>query len=173
MAHRIQPHGYLRRVLAPDEEIIFLERQHPLFLFGRIFWWLLATLAVVAVVGAMQLGSANPALMPLYGFVLIPLIGWWWQHLVWSNHMYVMTDRRVMQLSGVLNKEVVDSLIDKLNDVKTDQSLLGRMFGYGDIEILTANEGGNNVFRHIGRPLEFKRALLEAKDMLHENGTRD
>ena len=38
----------------------------------------------------------------------------------------------------------------KVNDVKMEQSFLGRLLGYGDIEILTASELGVNLFRRIG-----------------------
>ncbi len=40
------------------------------------------------------------------------------------------------------------------------------MFDYGDIEILTASEVGANVFRSIGGPIEFKTAMLNAKEKL-------
>lgn len=46
----------------------------------------------------------------------------------------MMTNHRVIQVKGVFGKEIADSVLDKLNDVKTDQTLLGRIFGYGDIE---------------------------------------
>ena len=81
-----------------------------------------------------------------------------------GNQMHVITDRRVIQMRGVLNKEVSDSILDKLNDVKTDQSFLGRMFGYGDIEILTASDQGVNMLSMINDPLGFKRAMLNAKE---------
>jgi hypothetical protein len=40
-----------------------------------------------------------------------------------------------------------------VNDVKLSQSFWGRLFDYGDIEILTASEVGANVFRSIGDPI--------------------
>ncbi len=49
-------------------------------------------------------------------------------------------------------------------------SALGRMFGYGDIEILTASELGVNKFRHIENPVRFKTALLNAKTLLEQEG---
>jgi hypothetical protein len=51
---------------------------------------------------------------------------------------------------------------------------LGRFFGYGDIEILTASELGVNLFHQIAEPVEFKTAMLNAKEKLgfDEMGTR-
>jgi hypothetical protein len=56
--------------------------------------------------------------------------------------------------------------LEKVNDVKMSQSFLGRMFDYGDIEILTASELGVNKFTHIGRPIQYKTAMINAKEKL-------
>jgi hypothetical protein len=53
-----------------------------------------------------------------------------------------------------------------VNDIKMDQSAFGRMFGYGDIEILTASELGVNLFKKIDNPVKFKSALINAKEYL-------
>jgi hypothetical protein len=50
------------------------------------------------------------------------------------------------------------------------QSFWGRLFDYGDIEILTASEVGANVFRSIGQPIKFKTAMLNAKERLGFEG---
>ncbi len=166
----IEPHGYLRKVLTPGETVLFIVRQHGIFLFGRIFLWL--GLALVIAVGVAGIGVSSGNTQVSWGLILmiVPLFAIWWHFLAWSNHGYILTDRRVIQMHGVFNKEVVDSLLEKLNDIKTDQTLFGRMFNYGDVEILTANEVGNNVFRHIARPLEFKTAMLGAKQKLEASG---
>jgi uncharacterized membrane protein YdbT with pleckstrin-like domain len=78
----------------------------------------------------------------------------------------VVTNRRVIQIIGVFNKNVTDSSLEKVNDVKMVQSFWGRLFGYGDIEILTASEMGVNRFTQIGRPIRFKTAMLDAKGRL-------
>ncbi len=50
--------------------------------------------------------------------------------------------------------------------MKLEQSFLGRLLDYGDVEILTASELGVNLFRQIGRPNRFKTAMLNAKEKL-------
>jgi hypothetical protein len=44
-----------------------------------------------------------------------------------------------------------------------EQSVLGRLFNFGDLEILTASELGVNRFTRIGNPIRFKTAMLNAK----------
>lgn len=71
-----------------------------------------------------------------------------------------------MQVAGVFNKSVTDSSLEKVNDVKMVQSAMGRVFEYGDIQILTASELGVNLFKRIGEPVIFKTVMLNAKEKL-------
>lgn len=74
-----------------------------------------------------------------------------------------------MQITGVINKNIIDSSLEKVNDVKMAQSVFGRIFDYGDIEILTASELGVNLFRQIDNPILFKTAMLNAKAALENS----
>ena len=49
------------------------------------------------------------------------------------------------------------------------QSAFGRIFNYGDIEILTASELGVNLFKRIDEPIHFKTAMLNAKEALESS----
>ena len=46
------------------------------------------------------------------------------------------------------------------------QSFFGRIFDFGDIEIMTASELGINKFTTIAKPIQFKTAMLDAKERL-------
>jgi len=92
-------------------------------------------------------------------------------YLRWRNDQYMVTDRRVLQLKGVINKRVIDSSLEKINDVELQQSMFGRMFDYGSIEILTASEEAINRMDSIAHPLEFKRAMQDAR--AHYDGYLD
>jgi uncharacterized membrane protein YdbT with pleckstrin-like domain len=106
-------------------------------------------------------------MVPLaYLLLLLPLLSLLQNVIIWTSRQYVVTDWRVIQVSGVFSKEVTDSSLEKVNDVKLDQSFLGRLFDYGDLEILTASELGVNRFTHVGQPVHLKTAMLNAKDKL-------
>ncbi|WP_339933609.1 PH domain-containing protein [uncultured Brevundimonas sp.] len=170
MAKVIRATGYLKKLLTGDERVLFVARRHWLVRIFKTFWWALTFVLMVA--GAAYVYTRSPAddlrWAWIAGAALVPLGGWIWEHLVWRNQMYVMTDWRVLQMDGVLAKTVADTMLEKLNDVKTEQSLLGRIFNYGDILILTASEQGANTFKTIAGPLRFKRTMLEAKEALEE-----
>lgn len=164
---------YLNHLLGEREKIILVTHQHW-FQLARAM--LLEIVMIILIAAAVLLVYTFLAFNPivLLGFVLllIPLGGILRDSLAWSNHKYVITSHRVIQVFGVFNKNVTDSSLDKVNDVQMDQSILGRVFNFGDIEILTASELGINRFTFIDNPVHFKTAMLDAKYEL-EQGSRN
>lgn len=156
--------SYVQGLLGQNERIVLATRQHWFVLFSNIVLEIVLTL--VLIVGVSAAATVNP--LAGFGFilVLVPLIGMLRDILIWRNREYIVTNRRVIQINGVFSKDVVDSSLEKVNDVKMNQSFFGRMFGYGDIEILTASETGDNLFRRIGDPIKFKTAMLNSKEKL-------
>ena len=161
--------NYVQSMLGENERIVLVTRQHWFVLFSAILAEIIITLLLIAAV------SVATFFFPLaaFGFVLVivPLISMLRDILIWSNHEYLVTNRRVIQISGIFNKNVVDSSLEKVNDVKMTQSFLGRLFDFGDVEILTASEIGVNLFKRIGDPVKFKTAMLNAKEKLGYEGT--
>ncbi len=161
--------NYVQSMLGENERIVLVTRQHWFVLFSAILAEITITLLLIAAV------SVATFFFPLaaFGFVLVivPLISMLRDILIWSNHEYLVTNRRVIQISGIFNKNVVDSSLEKVNDVKMTQSFFGRLFDYGDVEILTASEIGVNLFKRIGDPVKFKTAMLNAKEKLGYEGT--
>ena len=156
--------NYVRDLMGENERILLVTRQHSFVLLSTIFVEIV--LIGLLIVGITLLAAIYPIAFYGYVLVLVPLIGMIRDILIWSNRQYIVTNRRVIQVSGVLSKSVVDSSLEKVNDVKMSQSFFGRLFNYGDIEILTASELGVNLFKHIGDPVGFKTAMLNAKEEL-------
>lgn len=153
---------YLAQLLSDNEKIILVTRRHWLFLLGQIAPELaLILLVLVAVSAAWITWTAAAALG--YLLLILPLISLGRDIWIWQSHKHVVTNRRVIHMEGVFSKNVTDSSLEKVNDVKMEQSALGRMFDYGDIEILTASEYGVNRFTRIAKPIDLKTAMLNAK----------
>ncbi len=155
---------YIQGLLGQNERILLVTRQHWFILLSSILLEIL--LIVLLVAGFTALTVIYPLAAIGFVLVLVPLAGMLRDILIWYNREYIVTNRRVVQISGVFSKDVVDSSLEKVNDVKMSQSFFGRMFDYGDIEILTASELGVNLFKRIGDPVKFKTAMLNAKEKL-------
>ena len=158
---------YLSQMLGKGEKQQFMTRQHWLILLGHISPELaLIILIIVAVSATWITWSAAGWLALGYFFVILPLISLIRDVLIWQSNKHIVTNRRVLHMSGMISKNVIDSSLEKVNDVKMTQSIMGRLFDYGNIEILTASELGINRFSHIAKPIQLKTAMLNAKAKL-------
>jgi uncharacterized membrane protein YdbT with pleckstrin-like domain len=160
---------YIENMLGENERIVLVTRQHGFVLFSSIIAEIVVALIVLVALSALTM--FNP--LAAFGFllILVPLAIMTRDILAWSNRQYIVTNRRVIQISGIFNKDVFDSSLEKVNDVKMTQSFFGRLFDYGDVEIMTASETGDNLFKRIGDPVKFKTAMLNAKEKLGYEGT--
>jgi uncharacterized membrane protein YdbT with pleckstrin-like domain len=161
---------YLQRMLGEHEQVILVTRKHWFVLFQATVFEIFVTAVIIAAVAATYAFLWQNAVV-LLGLILviIPIVSLMRDVLAWSNHTFVVTNRRVIQISGMFNKNVIDSSLEKVNDVKMVQSFFGRLFNFGDVEILTASELGVNLFRKIANPVQFKTAMLNAKEHLERN----
>jgi uncharacterized membrane protein YdbT with pleckstrin-like domain len=161
--------SYLESMLGENEKIILTARQHWFILLRSIFLEIVLILLIfAATITASVYFAPYIALIIAIGFavLLLPIATMTIDLLKWTNKQYIVTNHRVIQISGVFNKDVIDSSLEKVNDVKMTQSSLGRIFDYGDIEILTASELGINQFKRIESPVRYKIAMLNAKSKL-------
>ncbi|MBE0698610.1 MAG: PH domain-containing protein [Anaerolineaceae bacterium] len=160
---------YLQNLLGNREKILLVTHQHWFVLLRNILFELLLIIAtLIAVTLVMMIWLPLPTAALGYMLLIIPVVSLIKDTLIWRNHKYVVTSRRVIQIFGLLNKNVTDSSLEKVNDVKMEQSALGRMFNFGDIEILTASELGINRFTFIGDPIRFKTEMINAKFELEQ-----
>lgn len=158
--------SYADSLLATGERIQHRERQH---------WLVLVWGARLPIVG-MLLGLVLLIVSSAVGDPLRQVIFWAgtvlfvgglaflvWATMRYLNQEYVLTNRRVIEVQGVVNKRSTDSSLEKINDAILTQSIFGRLFGFGDLEVLTASEAGIEVFRMIVNPIQFKKAMMDAK----------
>jgi uncharacterized membrane protein YdbT with pleckstrin-like domain len=167
--HVLRP--YRESLLAAGERTALITRPHPFtFLFGAVRGGFLALLFLAAALAVEQLHvlpaslaqfSRAITIVLLVGFVLsvISALAAW---LRWRNHEIVVTDRRVIRIVGFLSKEVIDYSLDAITDMRLRQSWVGRIFDYGDVDILTASEvtaRSPHTFPVVKGPIAFMHAV--------------
>jgi uncharacterized membrane protein YdbT with pleckstrin-like domain len=163
--------GNVETLIGKNEKIIIKTRRHWMVMAGSIVGNLMIVLVITVIgVGLIASGVAAPIAGPLgllaLILLLIPAALFIRDYLNWWNEEYLITNRRVIQAEGTVNKHVIDSSLEKVNDVVLDQSFLGRMLDYGDVEILTASEIGVNKLHTIAHPVKFKTEMLNQKEAL-------
>ncbi|HEC36560.1 MAG TPA: PH domain-containing protein [Anaerolineae bacterium] len=157
--------SYVERLLAQDERVVFVTRQHWLTLLPAI----LVDVGLAIVITALSVGGyvlSPPFTLLGLLFLLAPLGHFLTRFTSWRNEQYIVTNRRVMEIRGTFRKYVSDSSLEKVNDVVMEQSALGRLLDYGHVRIITGSDIGVNSFRHIAHPIRFKTAMLDQKAYL-------
>jgi len=168
--------SYADSLMAKDEQVLYRGRQHwlaPVSDALRPIVLVLAGLVILFLAVFIkadgffwQIMAGLSAILLVVGLVWIAIV-----YLTWRNEEYVITTRRVLKIEGVLDKKSGDSSLDKINDAVLKQGLLARMLHYGDLEILTANEEGIDRYEMLAHVVDFKKAMLNAKNQL-EDGIR-
>jgi len=165
--------SYADKLLGEHEKILMVARQHWFTFLQAILVEILFIVVILVIVTVLLVLLPSYKIIALgYFLLLIPFVGMARDYVDWSSRQYIVTNFRVIQLSGIVNKNVIDSALEKVNDVMMKQSFFGRIFNFGDVEILTASELAPNLFRHIGNPVHFKTTMLDAKERLEHEGSR-
>ncbi len=165
--------SYADSLLARDEQILYRARQHWLAPLSDARNAILVLLVGV-VLALIEHQVLHWSQFIVYAGLLLALVGLIWIAIIfatWRAQGYFVTNRRVMKLEGLLDKKVADSSLDKINDAVLDQGILARMFHYGNLKILTANEDDVDQYQMLAHVVEFKKAMLNAKNAL-EDGYR-
>jgi hypothetical protein len=163
--------SYADGLLATGERITHRAKQHPFIFVWGARW---AVLAVIIAGLSLWLSSnfeptgTSGGIRSLLGVLTIVLfIGgiavFVWTALRYVNQEYVLTNRRVIQVEGVLNRSSTDSSLEKINDAVLSQSVFGRMLDFGDLTVLTASESAIDKMKMLRGPVRFKKAMLDAK----------
>ena len=158
-------------LLATDERVLLVKQRHWLTFIeaGR---WFAAAIGIGIVIAALNQGVPDSGVAsPLstllswvfWLFVLIGVLGLGWFFLVWRVERYLVTTRRVIEAGGVINKYTRDTSLSAITDMIVGHPWLGRIFGYGEIDLLTASEVGTSKIRFLPEADGFKKALLDAR----------
>jgi len=79
---------------------------------------------------------------------------------------FVITNKRVIMKTGFISRKTFEMNLQKIESVNVDQSLFGRLFGFGTVTIIGTG-GSRESFSDISTPLMFRRKFQEM-DMILE-----
>jgi uncharacterized membrane protein YdbT with pleckstrin-like domain len=145
---------YLQRVLQPGETVIHESRLHPLIFLPALF---LLAIAVALFVASMQFtGDVKIGLEAAAAiFAVFAIASWARAAIRRATTELAVTDRRVIYKAGLLARHTLEMNRSKVESVDVDQSILGRIFGFGTI-IVRGTGGSLEPIRMISDPLTFR-----------------
>ena len=169
--------NYIDSLLASGEHIVRRSHQHWFVFIANARY---AVLALVIAFAASVFGiaaSISGTLWTILSWAVLALFVFGLASVAWTvvryrSEEYLITNRRLMHSQGVINKKTTDSSLEKINDAILTESIFGRMFGFGDLDVLTASEEGIEKLRMLRDAKSFKKAMIEAKHELELELTR-
>ncbi len=149
--------SYLTKTLGRDEQILVRAQLHKLVYFPSVFF---IFFGLVALIAGIEL-TRQMAIFVILEFVgvfmfLIGLID------VWRNKCREMvgTSKRVIDKRGIFSFQTAELRNDKIESVSVDQTVWGRIFGFGDVRF-SGTGTTRIVFRTIANPVQTKIAFEE------------
>jgi uncharacterized membrane protein YdbT with pleckstrin-like domain len=149
--------AYVHSVLQPGETLKAV---------GRLHWvsylkaFALAAIAAVMVLYGLHEQTEIGRVAAYVGWVvlavaLVLFLGAWARK--WMTELSV-TDHRVIYKTGFVRRHTVEMNMDKVETVNVDQSIWGRILGYGTIHVLGTGQGIEGL-RRIAAPLRLRNAI--------------
>ena len=100
-------------------------------------------------------------LLLLFGLGLILLL---WAWLICRTTELAITNKRIISKSGIIRRSTMELRLDKIESIKVDQGLLGRMLNFGSITI-SGTGGDKTPIESIADPLQFQKHFMSAVDL--------
>jgi uncharacterized membrane protein YdbT with pleckstrin-like domain len=150
------PVRYVRKVLQPGETIVYSTKLHWV-----IYWWaiFLIILCIIAAVSAWYTADNQNLSLALFIAAIIFAFLSLYSAAVkfikqWTTELAV-TDRRVIFKERLIARRTIEMNRSRVESVDVDQSILGRLLGYGTIT-LRGTGGTGEPMPNIDDPLTFR-----------------
>lgn len=149
---------YIDEILQPGEKVLYSTNAHWIFYWQAIVAWIVA-LALVVASGMTTVDGLR--LTCLAAAAVVGLAALYWTIAAWFHRWTTETDvtnLRVVHKTGFIKRRTFEMSLDKVESVDVNQSILGRIFNYGDVTIRGVGEGFE-VIKTIASPLAFRSSI--------------
>jgi uncharacterized membrane protein YdbT with pleckstrin-like domain len=148
--------SYVEGSLVPSERIVYRAHLHwNIFLAGALTF-------ILFTAGALILASYDPTqqgvALVIFLVGLLPLIA---VYVRYRCSEFAVTDKRVLIKTGIIRRQTMETLLNKVENISVQQSLLGRLLNFGTIQV-TGTGSTRETFANIAAPLEFRKQVQAA-----------
>lgn len=140
-----------------------LQKGENILLVTYSSWTLLILPVLIALAGIVA--SYFIGFIDRYGWIaaVLGILYFLWKYFDWKVNIWVVTNFRVVDESGLVSHHAKESPLDKINNVSYDMSPMGRLFNYGHVEIQTAAEVGATDYFNVNHPRRLKDTITAAQ----------
>jgi uncharacterized membrane protein YdbT with pleckstrin-like domain len=140
--------SYIDENLLPNEHVVYRADLHWI-IFARAILVLVVGLVLVFVP---RIAQASVVALLLGVVMLVP------PFVAYRTTELGVTNKRVIVKTGLVRRRTLELLLRQVEAILVDQSLLGRLFGFGSIT-LTGTGGVREIFHRVRDPLELRRRI--------------
>lgn len=156
---RPKPEAYL----LPSERRVLRCRRHWVILVPSV----VRTVAIVGLVFWLSTlipsdGDAATVVASVLWYAAVAAVLWlavqtadWWDDII------MITDERIMNVTGLLASRMKDTPISKITDRDIQHSLIGNLLGYGTIIIESAGHKSMQRLRYVPQPMTVYEAIVK------------
>jgi len=128
----------------------------------RVFGDLSFGFAAIIVVGVLYLTGFTANIGGLILLLMLFAVGVAIYQLVDFYYTQIfLTDRRIFRVSGLLTRQVATMPLIALTDIRYEQTVLGRLFGYGHFHVESAGqEQALGSLHFVAQPARFYRIVM-------------
>jgi uncharacterized membrane protein YdbT with pleckstrin-like domain len=150
---------YIDDILQPGEKVLYSTNAHWVFFGPAILLWILAA-ALLALSGVAAL--AGPLMLVCWALAgIVGIIALYKTVTAWFHRWTTETDvtnLRVVHKTGFISRKTFEMSLDKVESVDVTQSIMGRIFDFGDVTIMGVGEGKETITT-IASPLAFRNSI--------------
>jgi uncharacterized membrane protein YdbT with pleckstrin-like domain len=150
---------YIDDNLQPDEKVLYSTNAHWIFFLPAIAGWIVAV-ALFVLSGLAPAGS--PLIMVCWALAaIVAIFALYKTATAWFHRWTTETDvttLRVVHKEGFISRKTFEMSLDKVESVDVNQTILGRIFDYGDVMVRGVGEGDKEI-KTIASPLAFRNAI--------------
>lgn len=151
--------SYIQQNLMEGEELLYRSKLHWVIFLGPI---------IFTVVAFIFFASKDEGYNPGGLLLFIAIIWGMVKFITLKTSEFGMTNKRVLMKVGWIRRSSIETLLPKIESIRVDQSILGRILNYGTI-IVKGVGGTSNPFPLIEKPLEFRKKVQEQLGLEQKN----
>jgi uncharacterized membrane protein YdbT with pleckstrin-like domain len=145
---------YVEEVLQPGETVLFASTIHWLIYAPAILLLIVAIATTFQTIGGSEFVWWSISLL-LFAAALLSAARAWFKR--WTTEIAV-TDRRIIYKRGFIRRHTIEMNMEKVESVDVNQSLIGRIFDYGDV-LVRGTGVGFEPLQMIESPIAFRNAV--------------
>lgn len=151
---------FIKNALLRDERLIYATHPH----------WIIFAPSVIIFIMMAAIFILGPQ-YPLFGFrlfgyafydivgAIVGLVAVYWFLSAWVVFYYSefgVTNKRIIMKTGMISRDTAEIMLDKIEAINVEQSILGRILTYGTL-IVVGTGGTHDVYYNVPDPFIFRR----------------